>query len=206
MRAKATTHALLGCNYQSICSGPATGLEQSGSPDDSPRNLPQPNESGDHRSCAIQTTRKLLLLSNGAIGLRRASHGAHCATARHAHFTHNGSGGSVWTSNPAVQLQITPGNINFLSDNATLGTTPQRSRFSCEWGLRQCLDEDRGQLQGPQHGRLLHRAQHRFGIQRRLGLGPPDRTAAESVSAGITSVRERTASAPRYGAESKSED
>ena len=37
---------------------------------------------------------------------------------------HNGSGGSVWTSNAAVQLQITPGNINFLSDNATLGTTP----------------------------------------------------------------------------------
>ena len=147
-------------------------------PDDNPRNLAQRNESGDHRSCAVQTTRKLVLLSNGVIGLRRASHGAHCATARHAHFTHNGSEGLV-------------GRL--------------ARRYDCRYAGKHQL-EDRGQLQRPQRGRLLHRAQHRFGIQRRLGLGPPDRTAAESVSAGITSVRERTASAPRYGAESKSED
>ena len=63
-------------------------------PDDNPRNLAQRNESGDVQSCAVQRTRNLLLLK-GVIYLRRAWHGAHSATARSAHFTHNGSEGLV---------------------------------------------------------------------------------------------------------------
>ena len=111
-------------------------------PDDNPRNLVQRNEPCDVQSCAVQRTRNLLLLK-GVIYLRRAWHGAHSATARSAHFTHNGSEGLV-------------GRL--------------ARRYDCRYAGKHQL-EDRGQLQRPQRGRLLHRAQHRFGIQRRFGLG-----------------------------------